>query len=248
MMSIGLLVDLNQKHESPRADLYHRLARASLCEMNLMDEPNLDLIQTLVRRSLSNSCHHLHRLQFYMIWYLLIFSDKSQAVAYAWSIMGLAVKLAQSVSSLAKSILGLADPLSPVGSSCVTLSSRIAVRSPPPSLDRDGNRWKVIPEESQRRRMLFWELLNLDARLVCATSFFAVPLDLCPRHFPSDVPPHYVSITSIVAVHRTQPLRCTSSQVPNHVSIASWPCAADSRNRQTMNGNMDFSSTVSPLY
>ena len=49
MMSIGLLVDLNQKNESPRADLYHRLARASLCEMNLMDEPNLDLIQTLVR-------------------------------------------------------------------------------------------------------------------------------------------------------------------------------------------------------
>lgn len=35
-----------------------------------------------------------------MIWYLLIFSDKSQAVAYAWSIMGLAVKLAQSVSVL----------------------------------------------------------------------------------------------------------------------------------------------------
>ena len=35
-----------------------------------------------------------------MIWYLLIFSDKSQAVAYAWSIMGLAVKLAQSVSPL----------------------------------------------------------------------------------------------------------------------------------------------------
>lgn len=34
-----------------------------------------------------------------MIWYLLIFSDKSQAVAYAWSIMGLAVKLAQSVST-----------------------------------------------------------------------------------------------------------------------------------------------------
>lgn len=32
-----------------------------------------------------------------MIWYLLIFSDKSQAVSYAWSIMGLAVKLAQSV-------------------------------------------------------------------------------------------------------------------------------------------------------
>ncbi|KAF9219272.1 hypothetical protein BS17DRAFT_789780 [Gyrodon lividus] len=73
MMSIGLLVDLNQQNESPRAEVYHILARASLCEMNLMDEPNLDLLQTL----------------FYMIWYLLIFSDKSQAVAYAWSIMGL---------------------------------------------------------------------------------------------------------------------------------------------------------------
>ena len=52
MMSIGLLVDLNQKNEPPRADVYHRLARASLCEMNLMDEPNLDLIQTLVRHLL----------------------------------------------------------------------------------------------------------------------------------------------------------------------------------------------------
>lgn len=61
MMSIGLLVDLNQQNEPPRADLYHRLARASLCEMNLMDEPNLDLIQTLVRHPLSNPCHHLHR-------------------------------------------------------------------------------------------------------------------------------------------------------------------------------------------
>ena len=60
MMSIGLLVDLNQKNESPRADLFHRLARASLCEMNLMDEPNLDLIQTLVRHPSFNSCPHLH--------------------------------------------------------------------------------------------------------------------------------------------------------------------------------------------
>ncbi|KAG9315613.1 Choline/Carnitine o-acyltransferase-domain-containing protein [Chiua virens] len=130
MMSIGLLVDLNQQSEPPRAELYHRLARASLCEMNLMDEPNLDLIQTL----------------FYMIWYLLIFSDKSQAVAYAWSIMGLAVKLAQSVSPLPH---------------------------------RDGNRWKVIPEESQRRRMLFWELLNLDARLALS---LGRPPSICLDH------------------------------------------------------------------
>ncbi|KAG1797771.1 uncharacterized protein HD556DRAFT_1355214 [Suillus plorans] len=126
MMAIGLLVDLNQPNESPRAEVFHRLARASLCETNLMDEPSLDLLQTL----------------FYMIWYLLIFSDKSQAVSYAWSIMGLAVKLAQSV-------------------------------------DRDGNRWKVIPEEAQRRRMLFWELLNLDARLSLS---LGRPPSLCLQH------------------------------------------------------------------
>ena len=112
-MSIGLLVDLNQQNESPRADVYHRLARASLCEMNLMDEPNLDLIQTLVRYPSPFHAIIFTGFQFYMIWYLLIFSDKSQAVAYAWSIMGLAVKLAQSVSSLANSILGLANPVSP---------------------------------------------------------------------------------------------------------------------------------------
>lgn len=128
MMAIGLLVDLGQQNESPRAEVFHRLARASLCETNLMDEPSLDLLQTL----------------FYMIWYLLIFSDKSQAVSYAWSIMGLAVKLAQSLG-----------------------------------LHRDGNRWKVIPEESQRRRMLFWELLNLDARLSLS---LGRPPSLCLQH------------------------------------------------------------------
>lgn len=99
-MAIGTLVDLNQPNDSPRAETYHRLARASLCEMNLMDEPSFDLLQTLVRLSLPVHFILLHMTQFYMIWYLLIFSDKSQGVAYAWSIMGLAVKLAQSVSFL----------------------------------------------------------------------------------------------------------------------------------------------------
>lgn len=56
MMAIGLLVDLEQRNESPRAEVFHRLARASLCEMNLMDEPSLDLLQTLVRWSHHLSC------------------------------------------------------------------------------------------------------------------------------------------------------------------------------------------------
>lgn len=53
MMAIGTLVDLKQPNDSPRAEMYHRLARASLCEMNLMDEPSLDLLQTLVCLTLS---------------------------------------------------------------------------------------------------------------------------------------------------------------------------------------------------
>lgn len=34
------------------------------------------------------------------------------------------------------------------------------------SLDRNGGKSKVIPEEVEKRRSLFWELLYLDARLV----------------------------------------------------------------------------------
>ena len=33
-------------------------------------------------------------------------------------------------------------------------------------LDRNGEKSKVIPEEVEKRRSLFWELLYLDARLV----------------------------------------------------------------------------------
>lgn len=32
--------------------------------------------------------------------------------------------------------------------------------------DRDGSRMKRIPEEFEKRRTIFWELLNLDCRMV----------------------------------------------------------------------------------
>jgi len=44
--------------------------------------------------------HHWKKLvstPFYEIWYLLVFSDK-KAAGYAWGLMGLTAKLAQSVS------------------------------------------------------------------------------------------------------------------------------------------------------
>lgn len=32
--------------------------------------------------------------------------------------------------------------------------------------DREGSRIKRIPEEDEKRRFIFWELLNLDCRMV----------------------------------------------------------------------------------
>ena len=39
-------------------------------------------------------------------------------------------------------------------------------------LDRNGEKSKVIPEEVEKRRSLFWELLYLDARLVSSQHLF----------------------------------------------------------------------------
>ena len=68
--------------ENPLPEHYHQLARASLCELPIMEDVNVDVILAL----------------FWEIWYLLIFSDKKKAATYAWGIMGLTAKFAQSVS------------------------------------------------------------------------------------------------------------------------------------------------------
>ncbi|EFI27225.1 hypothetical protein CC1G_15053 [Coprinopsis cinerea okayama7 len=100
--------------ENPLAERYHQLARASLCEVPIMEETNVDVVLAL----------------FWEIWYLLVFSDRKKAAGYAWGIMGLTAKLAQSIG-----------------------------------LHRNGGKSKVIPEEVEKRRALFWELMYLDARL-----------------------------------------------------------------------------------
>ncbi|XP_006462394.1 hypothetical protein AGABI2DRAFT_223664 [Agaricus bisporus var. bisporus H97] len=95
-----------------RASRYHDLGRASLCEIPIMEETNVDTVLAL----------------FYEVWFLAVWSDGKKAVGEAWGIMGLVAKLAQSVN-------------------------------------RGGGKSKVIPEEVEKRRALFWELLYLDARL-----------------------------------------------------------------------------------
>ncbi|KAJ7643980.1 hypothetical protein FB45DRAFT_285047 [Roridomyces roridus] len=114
VLSIGSLVDLSRPLGSLHGEAYHHLARAAVCEIPLMEEPDFD---------------ELHCL-FFMIWYHLVFSDNRKAVGYAWNLMGFVAKLAQGLG-----------------------------------LHRDGSRLKVIPEEYERRRAIFWELLNLDCRM-----------------------------------------------------------------------------------
>ncbi|KAF9465747.1 hypothetical protein BDZ94DRAFT_1159388 [Collybia nuda] len=117
ILAVGCLVDLHKRApDSPDAEQYHQYARASLCEIPVMEETNVETITAL----------------FYEIWYLLVFSDKKKAAGYAWGLMGMTAKLAQSVSGFQY---------------------------------RNGGNSKVIPEEVEKRRSLFWELLYLDARL-----------------------------------------------------------------------------------
>ncbi|KAE9405690.1 hypothetical protein BT96DRAFT_988202 [Gymnopus androsaceus JB14] len=114
VLSIGNLVDLNKPLGNLYGEAYHHLARASVCEIPLMEEPDFDTLHAL----------------FFMIWYHLIFSDNKKAVGYAWNLCGFVAKLAQGLG-----------------------------------LHREGSRIKKIPEEHEKRRLVFWELLNLDCRM-----------------------------------------------------------------------------------
>ncbi|KAJ4481960.1 hypothetical protein J3R30DRAFT_3286103 [Lentinula aciculospora] len=126
VLSIGSLVDLNKPLGNLYGEAYHHLARASVCEIPLMEEPDFDTLHAL----------------FFMIWYHLIFSDNKKAVGYAWNLMGFVAKLAQGAN-------------------------------------REGSRIKRIPEEHEKRRFVFWELLNLDCRMSLS---LGRPPSICLAH------------------------------------------------------------------
>ncbi|KAJ6508508.1 hypothetical protein C8R45DRAFT_967653 [Mycena sanguinolenta] len=142
VLSIGSLVDLSRPLGSLYGEAYHHLARAAVCEIPLMEEPDFD---------------ELHAL-FFMIWYHLVFSDNRKAVGYAWNLMGFVAKLAQGLG-----------------------------------LHRDGSRLKVIPEEYERRRAIFWELLNLDCRMSLS---LGRPPSLSLSHVDAN-PPAYTESTHV---------------------------------------------------
>lgn len=90
ILAVGCLVDLEHLPNHPDSEKYHCLARASLCEVPVMEDTNVETITVL----------------FYEIWYLLMFSDKKKAAGFAWGLMGLTFKLAQSVSRFFEELSG----------------------------------------------------------------------------------------------------------------------------------------------
>ena len=123
-----------------------------------------------------------------MEWYLLTFAEDKKALDYAWGIMVSQPHCSRAVSLTSLPISGSRHEAGIHGESfrpftvprlvlkrqCRSVSVRIPVgailRSHlsklTPRLDRDGVRSKLIPEESDKRRMLFWDLVGADARLV----------------------------------------------------------------------------------
>lgn len=65
-----------------RASHFHALGRASLCEISIMEDTNVETVLALS----------------YEVWFLAVWSDGKKALEEAWTIMGLVAKLAQTVS------------------------------------------------------------------------------------------------------------------------------------------------------
>jgi hypothetical protein len=97
-LSIGSIVDLSRPLGTLYGEAYHHLARAAVCEIPLMEEPDFDVLHALVSSSVLLGHYSLiNGGKFCMMWYHLIFSDNKKAVGYAWNLMGFVAKLAQGV-------------------------------------------------------------------------------------------------------------------------------------------------------
>lgn len=108
---------------------------------------------------------------------MLTFSDSHKDVGYAFSLMGLLVKLTHTVRTL-----HLHHRVCALTASALAWSTWVRIRSYSfheiylcLTQDRDGSRMKmIIPEELEQRRAFWWELLHLDCRLVSCSEYDAV--------------------------------------------------------------------------
>jgi hypothetical protein len=84
VLAIGSLMDTRLPSYNVEAEKYHQLARATLFQNNVFDEPNLGIVQTLSLMS-----------------FYLFFSDRhGTSGGTRWAITGMANRIAQSVSFL----------------------------------------------------------------------------------------------------------------------------------------------------
>jgi hypothetical protein len=109
ILAIGSAVDLTKPSIQPAySEAFHHLARAAISERPLVDEPDFDLLHSLI----------------FMVWYYLIFCDNNKSVGYAWNMIGFVIKMAQGVSS--SSSLSLPSLITLVSSSeCVCFISSL---------------------------------------------------------------------------------------------------------------------------
>ncbi|KAF8801279.1 hypothetical protein BYT27DRAFT_7235766 [Phlegmacium glaucopus] len=129
VLAIGTLVDLDKPAHSAGAMYYYHLARAALSIDSILEEQSITGIQALLLM-----CH---------------FMFLSEISGPRWVIMGIVVKLAQSVG-----------------------------------LHRDSGKWNLDPEQTQKRRNLFCELLTYDS---WQSLTYGRPPSLSPAHIDNQL-------------------------------------------------------------
>jgi len=84
VLAIGSLMDTRLPSYNIDAEKYHQLARATLFQNNIYDAPNVGVVQAL----------------YLMSFYLFLSDRHGTSGGSRWAIMGMAARIAQSVSSL----------------------------------------------------------------------------------------------------------------------------------------------------
>jgi hypothetical protein len=98
VFAIGSLMNTAEPAYNTEAEKYHQLARAALFSSSLFEELTVNAIQALVRSVWFLPLTYAdRRLQFLMSFYLFLADRHGTSSGTRWGIMGLAVKMAQSV-------------------------------------------------------------------------------------------------------------------------------------------------------
>ncbi|KAF8972630.1 hypothetical protein BDZ97DRAFT_1781980 [Flammula alnicola] len=128
VLAIGSLLDLDRPAHSPEAMRFYHYGRAALSIDSVLEEQSITAIQALLLM-----CH---------------FMFLSEISSPRWAVMGMIVKLAQSVN-------------------------------------RDSGKWNLDPEQTRKRRELFYELLTYDS---WQSLTFGRPPSLSPAHIDNQLP------------------------------------------------------------